>query len=270
MTADLPPFKEHDMPEFRLHQASFHAGDRPLLSNINLELAPGQMTAILGPNGSGKSTLMRLMAGQIRPSGGEVRFRDRPVGAYPARTLARALAHLPQTPPPVPGLSIRDLVALGRYPWHGALGRFGTRDHQKVDEALTRAGLGALADRQVDTLSGGERQRAWIAMLLAQEAGCLLLDEPTSALDLAHQIEVLQLLRDLNRAQGLGVIMVLHDVNLAARFCDQLVALRGGALVQAGPTATVMQPERLTDLFALPMVEGRHPSSGRAVFLPQE
>ena len=241
------------MTAFALHQASFHAPERVLLSDISLKVRKGGITGILGPNGSGKSTLMRLMAGQIRPSAGEVLLMGRRVTEYAPRDLARRLAHLPQMPPAVPGMSLRDLVALGRYPWHGALGRFGAADHRAVDLALTRTGLAAFSDRQVDLLSGGERQRGWIAMLLAQEAECLLLDEPTSALDLSHQIEVLSLLRRLNHEQSLTIVMVLHDVNLAAGFCDDLITLRQGRLVEAAGADQVTRPAALSELYGLDM-----------------
>lgn len=241
------------MTAFTLHQASFRAAQRFLLSDISLKVRKGRITGILGPNGSGKSTLMRLMAGQIRPTTGEVLLLQRRVTDYAPCELARRLAHLPQIPPAVPGMSLRDLVALGRYPWHGALGRFGAADQRAVDEALTRTGLATFRDRQVDLLSGGERQRGWIAMLLAQNAECLLLDEPTSALDLSHQVEVLSLLRRLNHEQGLTIVMVLHDVNLAAAFCDDLITLRQGELVQSAGTDQVTQPEPLSKLYGLGM-----------------
>lgn len=254
------------MTAFALHQAGFRAHDQFLLEDISLNLQRGRVTGILGPNGSGKSTLMRLMAGQIPPSVGEVLFQGCRVTDYAARNLARCLAHLPQIPPAVPGMTLRDLVALGRYPWHGALGRFGAADHQAVDTALERTGLSALSDRRVDLLSGGERQRGWIAMLLAQGAECLLLDEPISALDLSHQIEVLSLLRRLNHEQGLTVIMVLHDVNLAALFCDDLIALRQGRLVEAASADQVAQPGPLSTLYGLGMEA--LPWRGRRIMMP--
>src|SRR5690606_35749392 len=135
------------------------------------------------------------------------------------------------------GMLVKELVALGRYPWHGALGRFGTTDRQKVEEAIELTGIAPFADRMVDTLSGGERQRVWLAMLVAQDAECLLLDEPTSALDIAHQIEVLSLVQKLSHEKNLSVFVVLHDVNMAARFCDAVFALHSGRLIaQSTPT----------------------------------
>lgn len=241
------------MTAFALHQASFSTGRHSLLSDISLTIPAGRVTGILGRNGSGKSTLMRLMAGQIAPTGGQVLFRNRPVTDYAPRDLARRLAHLPQTPPAVPGLSLRDLVALGRYPSHGALGRFGPADHRAVGTALALTGLSSMSDQPVDLLSGGERQRGWIAMLLAQGAEILLLDEPISALDIAHQIEVMSLLRDLNREHGLSVIMVLHDLNLAMGWCDEVIALHGGRLVTHGPIADLHDPGLLRRLYGVDM-----------------
>ncbi|MWP39271.1 ATP-binding cassette domain-containing protein [Rhodobacter sphaeroides] len=260
----------HSSPEFDLRQASVQIAGQQLLEGLDLRIARGSVTGILGPNGSGKSTLMRLMTRQLAPSAGQVLFRGRPLAAYAASDFARQLAHLPQTPPHVPGLTVAELVALGRFPWHGAFGRFGAEDRARQQDALRQAGLADQAESPVETLSGGERQRAWIAMLLAQGAGCLLLDEPTSALDPAHQIEVLSLLRGLNRRQGLTVVMVLHDVNLAGRFCDDLVALRAGKILDSGPVADIMQPVRLQRIYDLPMLKLPHPDSGRALVVPRE
>ncbi|MGP3726165.1 ABC transporter ATP-binding protein [Cereibacter sphaeroides] len=260
----------HSSPEFDLRQASVQIAGQQLLEGLDLRIARGSVTGILGPNGSGKSTLMRLMTRQLAPSAGQVLFRGRPLAAYAASDFARQLAHLPQTPPHVSGLTVAELVALGRFPWHGAFGRFGAEDRARQQDALRQAGLADQAESPVETLSGGERQRAWIAMLLAQGAGCLLLDEPTSALDPAHQIEVLSLLRGLNRRQGLTVVMVLHDVNLAGRFCDDLVALRAGKILDRGPVADIMQPVRLQRIYDLPMLKLPHPDSGRALVVPRE
>ncbi len=163
-----------------------------------------------------------------------MRFEGKALPHWGNRPLARKLAYLPQQTPPAAGMLARELVALGRYPWHGALGRFGEADRAKVEEAMALTGTGPLADRLVDTLSGGERQRVWLAMLVAQDPQCLLLDEPTSALDIAYQIEVLALIRQLSHAKGLGVVIVLHDINMAARFCDEILALRAGRLIARG------------------------------------
>jgi len=175
--------------------------------------------------------------------------------------LAREVAYLPQVLPPATGLTVGELAALGRYPWHGALGRFTEEDRKQVEEALRLTDMALFADRLVDTLSGGERQRAWLAMLVAQNSGCLLLDEPISALDIAHQIEVLTLLQDLCRGRGLCVVAVLHDVNMAARFCDELVALRGGRLVAQGGPEDIMRPDTLAAIYGVRMGVMRHPTN---------
>ena len=143
-------------------------------------------------------------------------------------------------------MTVRELVALGRYPWHGALGRFSCTDTRKVLEAMEQTDVVGFADRAVDSLSGGERQRVWLAMLVAQDSDCLLLDEPIFALDIAHQIEVLALVRRLSEERGIGVVVVLHDINMAGRFCDELIALKGGSLLAHGPSAELMRADTLS------------------------
>ena len=225
---------------------------RRLLDGITLDLPAGRVIALIGHNGSGKSTLLKVLARQI-PASGRVAFEGRALGDWHARDYARRLAFLPQTTPPAEGMLVRELVALGRYPWHGALGRFGPRDHAAVAEAMAECGVAAFADRLVDTLSGGERQRVWLAMMVAQGAGTLLLDEPISALDIAHQVEVLALVRRMCHAENRSAVIVLHEVNMAARFCDHVVALKGGRLAMQGSPADLMRPATLQDIYGLPM-----------------
>ncbi|WP_138465781.1 ABC transporter ATP-binding protein [Poseidonocella sp. HB161398] len=226
---------------------------RTLLEGLDLALPEGRVTGLIGHNGSGKSTLLRLLSGQAAPSTGRIRFEGRDLGQWPRRALARRLAYLPQHPPAAEGMLVEELVALGRYPWHGALGRPSAQDRAATDAAIAACGLAPLAGRRVDTLSGGEAQRAWLAMLIAQEAGCLLLDEPISALDIAHQMEVLALIRSLSQAHGRSVVVVLHDLNMAARFCDHIVALKGGRLAFEGGPGEMMAPAALQHVFGLPM-----------------
>ena len=163
---------------------------------------------------------------------------------------------------------VRELVALGRYPWHGALGRFGEGDRAKVEEAMALTDIRGFADRQVDTLSGGERQRVWLAMLVAQDAECLLLDEPISALDVAHQIEVLSLVHRLSAERGLGVVVVLHDVNMAARFCDEILALKQGRLIARGSPEAIMTPGELQRIYGLAMDVLEHGPGRRPLAFP--
>lgn len=249
-------------PLFEIDRLAVAVPGRRLIDDLSLTLPEGRMTALIGHNGSGKSTLLKVLARQIRPSGGAVRFAGRPLADWPARDLARGLACLPQSTPPAEGMLVRELVALGRYPWHGALGRPGPRDHAAIDEAIAVCDLAPLEGRLVDTLSGGERQRAWLAMMIAQQAGCLLLDEPISALDIAHQVDVLALVRRLCHEQGRTVVVVLHEVNMAARFCDHVVALRAGALALDGPPAALMRPEALCAIYGLPMQVLARPGGG--------
>jgi iron-chelate-transporting ATPase len=250
-------------PLFTLEGVGFSIADRVLLEPLSLDLGAGKVIGILGHNGSGKSTLVKLLARQQRPSRGILRFAGRPIESWDSRAFARKIAYLPQQTPPAAGMLVRELVALGRYPWHGALGRFGQRDRDKVREAMLLTDIEPFADRLVDTLSGGERQRAWLAMLVAQDAECLLLDEPIAALDLAHQLEVLTLVRQLSHERGLGIVVVLHDVNMAARFCDEIVALHSGRLVARGTPEQIVQPDILRAIYGVEVGVMPHPQGGR-------
>ncbi len=252
---------------FALKNLRLTVPGRTLLDGLTLDLPPGKVIGLIGHNGSGKSTLLKLLSRQIRPDAGEIRFHGSPLPDWAPRELARNLAYLPQTLPPAEALTVRELAALGRYPWHGALGRPGPRDIAATSGALDACGLTALAERRVDTLSGGEAQRAWLAMLVAQDAGTLLLDEPISALDIAQQVEVLSLIHALPRDKGRSVIAVLHDLNMAARFCDHVVALRHGRVVFQGSPGALMTPARLFDIYAARM-EVMTRADGTPVALP--
>ncbi|WP_229150652.1 ATP-binding cassette domain-containing protein [Aurantimonas sp. VKM B-3413] len=246
----------------------FAVRGRSLLGPLDLSLKKGGVIGLVGHNGSGKSTLVKLLARQEAPTAGAIHFDGRPLGAWGDRAFARAVAYLPQHTPLAPGMLVSELVALGRYPWHGALGRFTNADREKVAEAMALTDTAHYADRFVDTLSGGERQRVWLAMLIAQNAGCLLLDEPTSALDIAHQIEVLSLVRKLSRERGVTVIVVLHEINMAARFCDEIVALRAGRLVARGEPRDIMTPETLESITGIAMGVLVHPEGGAPIAYP--
>ncbi|SDV46044.1 iron complex transport system ATP-binding protein [Chitinasiproducens palmae] len=250
---------------FELNEAGFALPERTLLHPLTLQLAPRRVIGLIGHNGSGKSTLIKLLARQQPPTSGTIRFAGQPLCDWQGRPLARKLAYLPQHTPSAAGLRVRELVRFGRYPWHGPLGRFGPEDYDSVEKAMALAGVERFAERLVDTLSGGERQRVWLAMLVAQQADCLLLDEPISALDVAHQVEVLSLVQSLSRTHGIGVVVVLHDVNMAARFCDEIIALRGGRLCARGTPAEIMTADCLEDIYGIPMVVMPHPHTGEPV-----
>lgn len=246
-------------PALRAEGLGFSVDGRDLLKDVTIRFRPGEMAGLVGHNGSGKSTLLKLLARQQMPSRGAVHYGDRPAAALGAQDFARKIAYLPQDVTAANAMTVRELVACGRYPWHGALGRFSALDRQKVEEALALTHLEPMADRLVDTLSGGERQRAWIAMLMAQDTECLLLDEPTSALDIAHQMDVLALVRRLSHDRGLSVVIVLHDINMAGRFCDRLYALKAGELIAEGRPAEMMTPENLQRIYGIAMNVTRHP-----------
>ncbi len=238
---------------YDLHAVTRSHGARTVLALDRLTLGQAGLTAILGHNGSGKSTLMGLLARTDTATSGKITLEGQPLPAIPQRSLAQRVAYLPQRLPPVPGLTLRELVRLGRYPWRGALGRWQAQDHAAVDAALDATGGQPRADTLVEDMSGGERQRGYIAMLLAQDAPLLLLDEPTSALDPGHAHEVLRLLRHLVDSAGRRVIVVLHDVNLAARFADRIIALRDGTVRLDGPPQALLQADVLSMLYAVPM-----------------
>ncbi|WP_343057040.1 ABC transporter ATP-binding protein [Chthonobacter rhizosphaerae] len=242
-----------DRDAIAVRDVSVAAGGRTILGPVSAAFAAGTVHALVGHNGSGKSTLVRVLAGQLRPSAGAATLGGKPVHAWAARALAREIAYLPQEPAAAAGFTVRDLVGLGRYCRHGPFGRFGAKDRAAVEAALEVTRTAGFADRDVASLSGGERQRAWIAMLVAQESRFLLLDEPTSALDIGHQLEVLALVRSLAEIRGVGIVMVLHDINMAARFADRLVALRGGRVIRSGTPDEILTADGLTEIFAVPM-----------------
>ena len=238
---------------FDVRDLAVHIGSTAILQNISLAFNEGQVTALLGHNGSGKSTLLKTLARQIPASAGDVRLEGNAAKSLGARAFARIVGYLPQHPPGTDGLTVRELIELGRYPWRGPLGRYSDADYELIDQAIADTDLKPFEHRSVDTLSGGERQRAWIAMLLAQQTRCLLLDEPISALDVKHQVETLRLVQRLARQRELTVIVVLHDVDLASRFCDRLVALKAGQVVADGTPAEIMHSQILESIYSVPM-----------------
>ena len=205
------------------------------------------------------------MARQQVASSGSVTVLGKSLAGFADRAFSRLVAYMPQFTPPADGLTVRELVSLGRFPWHGALGRFSDEDAAKVEQALDQTDLRSFAARTVDSLSGGERQRVWLAMMLAQDTRCLLLDEPTSALDVAHQVEILALVRDLSREREMGVVVVLHDINMAARYCDEIIALREGELVAQGTPDEILDGAVLDRIYGLPMGILAHPRTGAPI-----
>ncbi len=250
---------------YQLVDASFEIDGKPILYPTNLVFQKGKVTTLLGHNGCGKSTLIKLLSRQNHPTKGAVLFDGQAVAHLSHQDFALNVAYLPQHPPITDGVTVRELVYFGRYPWKGVFGRYTKRDHQFVDDAIEKVGLEPFSDRFVATLSGGERQRAWVAMLLAQQSQCILLDEPTSALDVAHQYELLALIKNLNETLGLTVIMVLHDVNMAAKFSDHLIALHTGKVIAQGPPETLMTSETLQQIYGMELALFSHPQTGQLI-----
>lgn len=243
-------------------------GDRTVVANLDVVVPPGKVTAIVGANACGKSTLLRSMSRLLAPKSGTVILDGKSVHSTPAKQLARTLGLLPQAPVAPEGIAVADLVGRGRHPHQGILSRWSHDDDIAVAAALDATDTTHLAERPVDELSGGQRQRVWIAMVLAQQTDLLLLDEPTTFLDVAHQVEVLDLLTDLNRARGTTVVMVLHDLNLAARYADYLVALADGHVHAAGEPADVLTEETVRAVFNLESQVITDPTSGTPLMLP--
>jgi iron complex transport system ATP-binding protein len=236
--------------------------------DLSLVVPPGRITAIVGPNACGKSTLLRAMARLLAPRSGAVLLDGENIHRQPTRAVATRLGILPQSPAAPDGVTVADLVARGRYPYRTWLRQWGAADEEAVRAALAGAGVLDLAERPVDELSGGQRQRVWIAMALAQETEVLLLDEPTTYLDLAHQVEVLDLLYDLNRDRGRTIVFVLHDLNHAARYADHLVAMRAGAVVAQGAPAGVVTEALVREVFDLPCRVIPDPVTGTPLVVP--
>ena len=243
-------------------------GDRTVVERLSLDIAPGRITAIVGANGCGKSTLLRALARLISPKEGQIVLDGAALASRPSKEIARVVGLLPQSPVAPEGIAVADLVGRGRHPHQKLLARWSAHDYQAVADALDATDISDLADRSVDELSGGQRQRVWIAMALAQETDILLLDEPTTFLDVAHQIEVLDLLTDLNHDRGTTIVMVLHDLNLAARYADELVAVVDGRVVAIGEPADIVTSDLVREVFGLESTVIADPLTGKPLVLP--
>ena len=257
-----------DAHSLTLQQVTLGYGDRTVVDTIDLALPPGRITTIVGANACGKSTLLRAMARLLKPRTGQVVLDGKDLHQLPTKEVARTLGLLPQSPIAPEGIVVGDLVARGRHPHQRMLSRWTAADDAAVAEALELTGTTELADRAVDELSGGQRQRVWIAMVLAQQTEILLLDEPTTFLDVTHQVEVLDLLTDLNRTRGTTIAMVLHDLNLAARYADHLITVSQGQVYAAGDPAEVLTADRVHSVFGLRSRVILDPISSKPLVLP--
>lgn len=240
-----------------------------VVDDLSLAVPPGRITAIVGANACGKSTLLRALARLLSPTAGAVLLDGCDIRSRPTTEVARVLGLLPQSPVAPESILVADLVARGRYPHQGWLRRRSSADDDAiVDAALRTAGVDELADRAVDALSGGQRQRVWIAMALAQQTDLMLLDEPTTYLDISHQIDVLDLLVDLNRERGTTVVMVLHELSLACRYADHLVAMSAGRIVAEGAPADIVTPDLVREVFGIEAIVISDPASGTPLISP--
>jgi iron complex transport system ATP-binding protein len=227
----------------------YPATDEPVVECETIVLPEGEITAFVGPNGSGKSTLLKAMADQLPPEDGHVLLDGKHVEAFEPKALARELGLLSQENTSPGSLTVEDLAYHGRYPYRGFLDSLTEADHAAVERAIELAGVEHLRDTEMDNLSGGQKQLAWIAMILAQDTDLLLLDEPTTFLDLHHQLRVMEVVRTLNREEDVTVGIVLHDIGQAARFADNLVAMKGGEPYDWGPPGDIVTEELLADVF---------------------
>ncbi|MEV4733565.1 ABC transporter ATP-binding protein [Saccharopolyspora sp. NPDC049426] len=243
-------------------------GERVVVDGLDFEVASGTITAVIGPNGCGKSTLLRALGRLLQPQRGEVLLDGKKIHKMSTKEVARVLGVLPQSPAAPEGLTVADLVARGRHPHQSWYRQWSSDDESAVAEALAMTGIGDLAERTLDELSGGQRQRAWLSMALAQGTDLLLLDEPTTYLDLSHQVDVLELVGKLHDESGRTVVMVLHDLNLAARYADRLVAMKDGAVVASGEPDQVLTEELLADVFDLRARVIPDPVAGTPMVVP--
>ncbi|MFJ2406793.1 ABC transporter ATP-binding protein [Streptomyces xanthochromogenes] len=242
--------------------------DRAVVHGLDLAVPDGKVTVIVGPNACGKSTTLRALGRLLKPRGGAVLLDGTELARIPTKRIAQAIGLLPQSPVAPEAITVADLVSRGRQPHQHWWQQWSDADERAVTDAMDRTDVTALADRPVDELSGGQRQRVWIAMALAQETGVLLLDEPTTYLDISHQVEVMDLVRQLNHERGRTVVMVLHDLNQAARYADHLVAMKAGRIVAEGRPEEVVTAERVREVFGLDSVVVPDPVTGSPLVVP--
>ena len=240
-----------------------------IIDGINITIPSNRISVIIGANACGKSTLLKTLSRLIQPVSGEIVLGEKKLTDIPPKQLARVLGLLPQSPVAPEGITVADLVGRGRFPYQSFFKGLGKKDYEAVEEALEIMGITSLANHSVDQLSGGQRQRVWIAMALAQQTDILLLDEPTTFLDISYQVEILDLLIDLNRNRGTTIVMVLHDINLSARYADYLFALRKGKLIAEGTPSYIITEELIKQVFDLDCQVIRDPVSASPFIVPK-
>lgn len=253
------------MNSIKTENLSISYGDLDIVKDLNLNIPKGKITTIIGSNGCGKSTILKTIARILKPKSGSILINGKDIQGLSSKTIAKQMAVLPQSPLAPNGLTVGELVAYGRFPHQSGFGKLMAKDIEKIDWALKIIGMQQYKDRPIETLSGGQRQRVWIAMALAQETEILLLDEPTTYLDLAHQLEILQLLDDLNKSQGQTIVMVIHDLNNAARFADYMVGIKDGNIVCKGTPNEIMTKDNLRKIFNIDAIVINEPINNKPV-----
>ncbi|MGG7177925.1 ABC transporter ATP-binding protein [Clostridium paraputrificum] len=240
-------------------------GNLDIVKDLNLEIPKGKITTIIGANGCGKSTILKTIARILKPKSGEIFINGKELNSQSSKDLAKVMAVLPQSPQAPSGLTVGELISYGRFPHQNGFGKLKKEDNDIINWALEKTGILEFKDRPIEALSGGQRQRAWIAMSLAQETDILLLDEPTTYLDLAHQLEVLNLLEELNKKEGRTIVMVIHELNNAARFADHMIGVKKGRIVCQGTAHEVMTKENLREIFNIDAEIIDDPRNGKPV-----
>ncbi|MDU0348237.1 ABC transporter ATP-binding protein [Actinomyces sp. MRS3W] len=246
---------------------SYHP-EHPVIADLSVRVEPGEVTMIVGPNACGKSTLLRALSRVLTPTAGQVVLDGEDVAGIKPKRFARRVGMLAQSSIAPAGVTVHELVARGRYPYQSILHQWSAQDDAAVTQAMERTHVTELARRRVASLSGGQRQRVWIAMALAQRTDVLLLDEPTTYLDLAHQVDVLELCRELNEELGTTIVAVLHDLNQACRYGDRVIAMRQGRILANGAPAQVVTPQLVEEVFGLPVQVVPDPLTGTPLVLP--
>ena len=242
-------------------------GNLDIVKDLNLDIPKCKITTIIGSNGCGKSTILKTIARIIQPKSGDIFVNNINIKDQSPKELAKAVAVLPQSPQAPSGLTVEELIAYGRFPHQKGFGKMRKEDNDIVTWALQSTGIEEFRDRPIEALSGGQRQRAWIAMALAQQTDILILDEPTTYLDLAHQLEILKLLEELNRKQGTTIVMVIHELNNAARFADHMIGVKKGKVICQGSAEEVMTKENLKELFNIDAEIVQDPRNNKPVCL---
>lgn len=256
------------MSRLRAEGLTLGYDSQPIVRDLDLTVLDGRVTAIVGANACGKSTLLRGLARLLRPRAGSVVLDGKAMADLSTLEVAKVLGLLPQAPVAPDGITVADLVSRGRYPHQGWFRTWNDRDHDAVARALDATGTADLVNRPLRQLSGGQRQRVWVAMALAQDTDLLLLDEPTTYLDINHQVELLRLLRGLNAESGKTIVAVLHDINLASRYCDHIIAMADGAVVAEGAPGEVITAELIAKVFGLACVIVTDPVAGTPIIVP--